>query len=1478
LLPYCVNFTDLSTGNPAEWRWDLGNGTVSTLQNPSTTYITPGLYTVKLWVKSGNHTDSIIKNNYIEVFKSPTVDFNATNTSGCNPLTVQFTDLSAITDGHIMARQWDFGDGLLSAEQNPGHTYNLTGNFNVTLKVTAVNGCMSALRKTSYINNHDTKAAFRNWGFSNCSPNKIVFQNESTGNGNLNFVWYFGDGTSTSETSPVHIYSAAGVYTVKLVTASEFGCRDSVTKNLTIRVPPALAFYTNTPLNCQLPAAVQFINQTTGDYTYEWSFGDSTRSAAAHPVHQYINPGIYDVKLVVKYAGGCRDSLQRNNYITVQKIMTAPIGLPDSGCVPFSKQFRAQNNSNDSIINYTWHMGNGILLQGSSPTHTFTVAGSYDVSVITTSLTGCKDTMTIPGGIKTGHKPVARFSADIRNTCASTPVNFTDESTGNITSWEWDFGDGTVSSERNPSHVYEDTGWIKVILKVWSGGCVDEAIYHRYIYIKPAIAKYKAVGDCNDPNKKFFYNFSLGTSGWSWDFGDGHTSTEHSPAHIFPGPGNYRVILRVWNDSTGCSQLSQKVIEIAAANTGFAAADSIVCTNDTVLLHAIPHPDIVRYSWDFGDGTYYSSTEPDAQHAYSGTGYYTVTLNTTDILNCVSVLSKSAYIKVNGVKARFAVASGYVCINTPVVFIDSSALFSTPVKKWEWDYGDGSEETVFSPPFVHSYPLTGWYTPFVKLTDSLGCVDSFRFTMPLRAEKLSSFFFISDSVSCPGYNLKFVCPYSTPGTMYLWDFGDGTTSSRQIPFHAYANEGVYTVKLYLFRSNGCIDSTIHTNAVRVKQTKAVFTVSDSFSTCPPLLVNFTSNAQNANEQFWIFGDSTATNTANPAHYYSYPGEYKAMLIAKGPGTCADSMLKTIIIQGPKGTIISDRQLSCKPYRYHFTAHTENTVSLVWDFGDGVIERAVDSAVAYTYSDSGSFIPKIILTDQNGCRVPVISKDTLTNIYVKPAFSVSDSIICGNAPISFADASLSNDEITGFTWNFGDGNSSNLQSTSHQFRTTGTFYPSLQITTFHGCSSLLTAPFPIEVRDQPAFTIQTNGSGCAPFSGAFTAVTNDPALAVTTWRWDFGNGDSSDLQNPPIQNYTIPGQYMITLSGQSYQGCTGYAQLPLSVYNSPVITVAGSKAICRGQASALQASGAEKYQWHTNSNISCDTCAIITVQPLVDTQYIVTGLTAFGCSSTDTVNIRVHQPVQIEYKDSFTLCRGQHAAMKVSGAANYKWHPSDGLNYINTASPVASPDTSTVYTVIGSDSYGCFSDTGKIRVNVHNYPAVRAGDDKTVTAGTPVLLEASYSGDVDYVRWTPNDNLSRFDSSTILVKPTENTEYTVNVKNEAGCSAFDKVSVFVLCNQKNVFIPNLFSPNNDGVNDVFYPRGTGLLKVKTLRIFNRWGETVFEKRSFNANDPAAGWDGTYKGARLTADVFVYTLDLICENNAVMSLKGNISLVQ
>ena len=105
-----------------------------------------------------------------------------------------------------------------------------------------------------------------------------------------------------------------------------------------------------------------------------------------------------------------------------------------------------------------------------------------------------------------------------------------------------------------------------------------------------------------------------------------------------------------------------------------------------------------------------------------------------------------------------------------------------------------------------------------------------------------------------------------------------------------------------------------------------------------------------------------------------------------------------------------------------------------------------------------------------------------------------------------------------------------------------------------------------------------------------------------------------------------------------------------------------------------------------------------------------------------------------------------------------------------------------------------------------------------------------------------------------------------------------MTIYVVCNGGNVFVPNTFSPNGDGANDIFYPRGTGLLKIKTLRIFDRWGELVFENQNFNANDQSAGWNGTFKGAKLTPDVYVYIIDIVCENNSVLTFSGNVALIQ
>ena len=199
-------------------------------------------------------------------------------------------------------------------------------------------------------------------------------------------------------------------------------------------------------------------------------------------------------------------------------------------------------------------------------------------------------------------------------------------------------------------------------------------------------------------------------------------------------------------------------------------------------------------------------------------------------------------------------------------------------------------------------------------------------------------------------------------------------------------------------------------------------------------------------------------------------------------------------------------------------------------------------------------------------------------------------------------------------------------------------------------------------------------------------------------------------------------------------------------------------------------------------------------------------------------------------------------------------------------------------MVGSDDAGCFKDTGFVSIKVNPLPTVEAGMDKTVNVGQTILLTPEISQDVTIVDWLPTTGLFRSEYPSIRVKPVENTEYTVQVKNRGGCAAKDRVTVFVICNGSNLFIPNTFSPNGDGTNDIFYPRGTGLFKVKTLRIFTRWGGMVFEKTNFDANNPAYGWDGTNKGQKINSDVFVYTLEVVCDNGSVLTYHGNISLMK
>jgi gliding motility-associated-like protein len=246
----------------------------------------------------------------------------------------------------------------------------------------------------------------------------------------------------------------------------------------------------------------------------------------------------------------------------------------------------------------------------------------------------------------------------------------------------------------------------------------------------------------------------------------------------------------------------------------------------------------------------------------------------------------------------------------------------------------------------------------------------------------------------------------------------------------------------------------------------------------------------------------------------------------------------------------------------------------------------------------------------------------------------------------------------------------------------------------------------------------------------------------------------------------------------------------------------------------------------------------------------------------------------------TVCLGNSVQLNASGAEIYSWQPQDGLNNPTIANPVATPTTggNITYRVVGTDSKNCFADTASVNLIVATYPQFNIIDTNvTIASGGIYVIRTTSSPDVIRWQWSPATDLSCVDCPEPVAKGNKIIQYTGIATNAYGCSVADKILVRGLCNSEVIFIPNTFSPNGDHVNDYFYPRGQGLYLIKSMRIFNRLGQLVFEKVNFSPDIESQGWNGTFKSKKLPSDVYVYFIEVMCNNGVVVPIKGNITLI-
>ena len=1495
--PLIVNFTDQTVNpggtSPTAWDWFFPDSTLHQ-QNPQKKFGLAGSFAITLRVTNnfGCQGDTT-KNAYINIPNGINPDFKVDSiSSSCKPPTIAYYSSQSTGPG-TLSYSWRYGDGSpsppFSTTPTTSHTYNSSNNYSVWIIVSSNQGCTDSISHPVFIPSSAVNSNFSSPA-SACVGVPVTFANTSSPTPNSS-SWTFGDGSGIIAPSPTHSYASPGNYTVTLINSFS-ACTDSVSKSITILNPPTANFVALTGTsNCKAPLTVNFQDQSVGEVSSTWDFGDGT--IVNNPVppiqHTYTTLGVYSVTLKITNAGGCTNSKTLPSLVQLVQPSVTITNLPAYGCAPFTYAPTYTVNAVDGVAQFAWNFGNGFTFNGPNPPAQVYGAGKYPVSLTITTNGGC--TASFVDTVKVGTtKPTVNFSpAPPMSICRSTAILFQDLSVG-ADQWHWDFGDGTTSNvEFPPPHKFAGIGPFTVTLTAYDQGCYDSKSQGVYT-VNPPLAKFNYVSQCGVYSIQFT-DASIGADSWSWTFGNGQVSPRQTPPpQSYPGAGNYPVQLIVHNNASNCYDTLNQTITVGA-NYDLLPVPA-ACKGSYIQFSTINYNALTDslYTFKFGDGSPdTTSRSASPQHQYVNAGVYTVTLIVTRKGGCQDTITKSNWVTINGPTANFNAATTQGCTTLNAQFNDLSAAGVSPIVTRTWDFGDGTIVPNPVAPIQHTYTVQGIYPVKLVLKDAAGCSDSlFRPSYITLSNPIAKFTSL-DSNYCPSSKIQFYD--SSTGAFnrqYHWDFGNGPgdTSNLQFPpLQTYPAVGQYTVSLKLTDLlTGCTNTYSKVKYINIDTPNANFIMDKNFAACPPLLVNFTFAGHYAKSVLWNFGPGQGvSDSLNTSFLYGFPNIYHPSLTVTSYGGCIVSTSQTVTVNGPTATFNYSPTGGCDSLTVFFNVVSSGVQGYTWIFGyNGDTAHTVNPFTSYFYPRAGIYQPFLKVVDSTNCSVTYPGPTPIIIDSVKARFVMDKNLLCEDGSVNFTDSSfkMTGTKITNFYWDFGDGTVPQQAPSdsliNHFFSVPGLYTVKEVVTTQNGCTDSTFRQ--VKVVANPVIDIGGDSSQCVPATLHLQGIVLVPDTSALTWKWDFGNGQTLNGPDTASQFYNVAGSYNIQAVAINSSGCTDTAIRTVFMYPLPNVNAGNDTTICLGGTATLTATGGSTYNWIAPAGLACPTCQTIVDQPTVNTTYVVQGITAFGCVAQDTVVVTVNQPVTITVSPDDSLCIGQSRQLIATGASVYNWTPTTGLSNPNIANPMAGPTTTTTYQVIGSDNKFCFFDTGFVKVTVFNYPTINAGPDAVINVGSSYQIGASGSPDIVSLNWLPVTGLSCTTCYSPIATPNSTTTYVATVVNNGNCVTADSIKITVICNNANFFVPNTFSPNGDGVNDVFYVRGKGLNIVPSLTIFNRWGQIVFQKKDFSPNDPSAGWDGTFNGQKAPVDVYVYTLEIICDNSEIIPIHGNVALIR
>lgn len=1166
--------------------WQVTFPNNNTVSSSDTQYIgvfaMPGTYSVTLTV---NGTETIVETDFITVYAPPTAGIAVDEAVGCAPHCVQYSDASTPGTGTISSWSWDFGNGVLSNQQNPTYCYQNPGNFTPILSVEDEFGCFTSISVPQMISvsNALPVASFTPSTLNDCNPPSTVsFENNSSGNGIIS-EWNFDNGFSETTVGPTEVsttFNTVGSYNVCLTVTNDIGCEAEQCQTISIVDPPTPEFSVSEDLLCS-GGYVSFVDTGSPQAAaVEWDFdGDGIVDATGTEVFfQYNTPGTYTPVLTAYYSGNCVGVSDQDTEIEVLPALQSSFTASETvACsAPLTVDF-TNTSAGTNFISYEWLIDGVSVGSDENFSYTFDELGVYDVSLVVESAL-CLDTLTVEDYIAI-EEPSITFNLPAQIcTETSVPISNVDiESSDPVTEIDWDFdGDGTIDATGpNPDYSYDTPGvYLVVVYLTTQSGCNSVVSANSNIIVQPGvIADFQSdlTTACASTPITFCANDMVQNTTYGWNFGAGTPWVSMGfpndcVTYTYQDTGYFDVTLSVYNTACNALIVLEDYIYIPPPVALFSYTQDCNNTNEVVFLSESIEADSLI--WDFGDGSLLVYNDPNPTHTFPGPGSYQVTLEAFNFeTGCFDDVTQTVSTSIN-----------------PIIVNAVNPI------------GCGPHTTGFNSPNNTQYP--NWAIDFgngVTATATLGANTIWQVT-----------------VNQPSGTIN----YTNSLNVNWW------------PQVTYQNQGTYDVTITATDPGGCSYTYTYENLVTVLNDPifAQFDV-NVIDDCDEVIVNLVPTGDFVESAQWTFGDGGSSAELSPTYQFFPPWDYDftASVIVTDEFGCTSTITEDLGLVAPAEpafTIASDP--SCIAEVITLTNEsTGEIVAYTWDFGDpGTPDNISDEfEPQHSYTTNGSYTVCLTVENTGGCE-QTFCVDNGVNI-ISPVAEITYTPQINNCLFGVQFENTTDGELLCSDWSFGDGQFGGGIDPYHTY-SIGVYDVQLIVCNEYGCYDSTTVYDIFNLSNVIGqYTTVLDEFDCAPFQVAFSSYNpNDQSF---TYFWDYGDGSGDPDNNTAVEHtYNAPGVYCPTLVMQDPNGCTFLIECEESIEVTEFsFDMSSVDPVCFGEASEFNVSGGTSYSFSHPEYITNISDNVFEVNANESVNIAVTGQFA-DCQQTQTLEVVIYQ--------------------------------------------------------------------------------------------------------------------------------------------------------------------------------------------------------------------------------------------------------------